>query len=223
MKNVFKKLKFYIDNFSSIFSNKVLDIIESIIDKKYCGQSLVKIIPSLYEDEKNKLGMTRTVPTRYCVLKEIFSHVDINDGDSLIDIGCGMGRVLLYLANHYNCDLAGVEYNEEPAKIGAGWAEQYDKVNIFQGDAFDLDVNDYTVFYLFRPFLENTFEQFTEKLERELDHPIKLVYMSDTSSYKYLKSRKNWNLKHRGKVYKYKHLQLYSYPQSYSIWEYEPK
>lgn len=223
MKKIINKIKFYIKNFSSISSNKILDIIESKIDKKYCGISLVKIIPSLFSDQKNKLGMTRTVSTRYCVLKEIFSHIEISDDDSLVDIGCGMGRVLLYLANHYNCQLTGIEYNAEPASIGAKWAEQYEKVNIVQGDAFDLNVNDYTILYLFRPFLENTFEQFVEKLENELEHPIKLVYMSDVTSFKFLKNRDNWELKHRGKIFKYKHLQLYSVPQCYSIWDYQPK
>lgn len=223
MNKYLKKLLFYIKNLRFFISSKILNVVETRIDKKYCGKDLNKNFPSAFSDEKNKVGMTKTTPTRYCVLKEIFSHVDISADDSLIDIGCGTGRVLLYLANNYDCKLTGIEYNSEPANIGSQWAEQYEKVSIVQGDAFDLDVNDYTVFYLFRPFLENTFEQFVEKLENELSHPVTLVYMSDSHSFKYLDGRDSWSLKFRDKIFKYKFLQLYFYPQSYSIWEYKPK
>ena len=193
-------------------------------DKHICGQSLSRYIPSLYRDDKNGVGMTGSQSTQYPILKKIFSHVTITDKDSLLDVGCGMGRVLAFCVREkYPCSINGIEINEVPGKIAQPWSEKYDNVHVTIGDAFKIDYNPYTILFLGRPFLPNTFAEFINILESQLTHPIKFIYWVDQQSGHLLMDRPGWTLKRRETIKRIYGIKLPSGSQGYSIWEYEPQ
>lgn len=103
------------------------------------------------------------------------------------------------------------------------WAEKYENITVLQGDDFKLNCNDYTVYYFNRPFLTEMFQNFVNKMEAEITHPIKVYYYVDQQSGGYLKNRPGWTKKKSGIAFKKGPLCYNWYPQRYSTWEYVPQ
>ena len=78
------------------------------------------------------------------------------------------------------------------------------------------------IFALNIPFLPKTFLQFIEKFEKDVCHPITLLYWVDQQSGGYLKDRPGWTMTHREKIFKIHGLMMASCPQGFSVWKYEP-
>ena len=51
-------------------------------------------------------------PTPYCVLERLANSGCIRKGNTVIDYGCGKGRVDFFLAYQTRCNSIGVEYDE---------------------------------------------------------------------------------------------------------------
>ena len=201
-------------------TGKIADAYDSAWDRRICKKSLVKYVPSLYRESR---GATGSQSTRYWFLDDIFSGAEFADTDRFIDIGCGKGRVLAYMIKlGFKGKINGVELNDEVAAFAADWAKRYDNVNVIAGDAFELDYNDYDVFFLGRPFLPEMFKKFIDKFEAEIDHPVKFYYWVDQESGNYLNGRPGWNMERRKKVFMRGVLCLARCPQRYSIWTYTP-
>lgn len=201
-------------------SGRILDISDRAKDKKICGCSLVKYVPSLYRETK---GATGSQATRYLILDEIFSGEDFDDNDSFMDVGCGKARVIAYLLNKgFKGRLSGIELNHDVANYAASWANKYDNVNVFQGDAFEHNYDSYSILFLGRPFEKEYFKKFVAKLENELTHPIRFYYWVDQQSGDYLNNREGWELHEREWIFKKNGFYLAFCPQRYSIWTYTP-
>ncbi len=202
---------------------KFWNAVDEVNDRKICGTSLVKLVPSLYQDEKRGVGMTGMQSTHYVILKRVFSHVHIKPDDEFLDVGCGKGRVLAFLTKEKcPCKLNGIELNEVSYSIAEEWAKRYESVNVMHGDAFKLDYDKYTILFLFRPFLPQTFIEFLDKLESDLTHPITMIYLSDQGSVKTLKERPGWTKQYREKIFRLHGIRVAFTPQCYSVWTYDP-
>ena len=206
-----------------VVSGKILRTIDRFIDIRICGQGLVKYVPSVYRDDANGVGMTGSQSTSYVILERIFSHVSMTKQDVFLDVGCGKGRVLAFLLKkHAPCKISGIEINEVSGQVALDWSQKYEHVNVILGDAFQLDYTPYTVLFLGRPFLPKTFEQFIEKIERSVTHPITLIYWVDQQSGYLLRDRPGWEMRFREKLKRICGLKIAKVPQSYSIWRYNP-
>ncbi len=204
--------------------SRVLNMADSCVDQRICGQSLVKYVPSIFRDDKNGIGGTGSQSTHYALLKRVFSHVELKPTDTFLDVGCGKGRVLAFLVREKcPCPVYGIEYNEEVGKIAAEWTKKYEQVHVIIGDAFQLDYNRFTVLSLARSFLPKTFLAFVERLEKTLTHPITLIYWYDQESGHLLKKRPGWTMTMREKITRIHGIRIAPWPQGFSIWRFEPK
>ena len=218
------KVSKFINRADNAICARLQNFIDAAIDRRICGQSLVKYVPSLYRDDKNGVGGTGTQSTHYSFLKRIFKNVKLSPSDSLMDVGCGKGRVLAFLIRKKcPCRMYGIEHNPEVGKIASSWIKKYEQAKVIIGDAFQYDYNPFTVITLARSFLPKTFLLFVEYLERTLKHPIRLVYWYDQQSGHYLKDRPGWELLKRGVVERTCGIRISPYPQGYSIWKYTPE
>lgn len=201
-------------------SKKLAQFCDSRKDKKICDCSLVKYVPSLYRET---MGATGSEATCYWALDKIIGDIAFDESDSFIDVGCGKGRVLAFMQSKgYPCKLTSIELNKEVAEYAQKWASGYDNITILNGNAFELDYNDYSVLFMGRPFETETFHKFIDQLEEKLDRKIKLFYWWDTQSGDYLENRKGWTMIRRDWVYKSHGLYMYRSPQRYTLWEYMP-
>lgn len=214
----------FIGKIDNALCGRLLNLMDGIIDRRVCGQSLVKYVPSVFRDDKNGIGGTGSQSTHYVILERIFSHVSFTASDSFLDVGCGKGRVLAFLTREKcQCQLYGIEYNGEVGEIASEWSERYENVHVIIGDALQLDYNQFTVLSLARSFLPKTFLAFVEQLEATLDHPITLVYWYDQQSGYLLKERAGWEMQMREKITRIHGIRIAPCPQSYSIWKFDPK
>lgn len=192
------------------------------IDKRVCGQSLAEYVPSINRDDAKGTGGTGSDSTHYSMLKQIFSGITLTSSDTLLDVGCGKGRVLAFLISE-NCpaQLYGIEYNEEVGKIAQEWTERYEQAHILIGDALTLDYNPYTYLTLARSFLPKTYMEFISHLEDNLTHPITFISWYEQSVAAFMDKRPGWTKLQGGEIFRINGLR-YPCPQAYSIRRYEP-
>ncbi|MCQ2192067.1 MAG: class I SAM-dependent methyltransferase [Paludibacteraceae bacterium] len=199
---------------------KIALFYDYIWDLIICHCSLVKYVPSIYRES---LGGTGSQSSPYWVLDEIFCNITLTENDSFVDVGCGKGRVLAFLLrNKAKCSISGIELNEEVANYAKAWSKRYPNVTVLNENAFEIDYNQFTVLFLFRPFETETFRKFIEKIEQEISHPIRFIYYADTQSGNLLKDRPGWLMKQRNWVWKKYGLYLSMIPQRWSEWTYTP-
>ncbi len=189
-------------------------------DKRICGCSLVKYVPSLYRET---MGATGSESSCYWAIDTIFEGFSFDESDSFIDVGCGKGRILAYLTDKKcPCPLTGIELNKEVYEYAKKWTKAYPQITLIHGNAFEQDFNQYTVIFLARPFETDTFHHFIEYLENNLTHKIRLIYWWDTQSGNYLENRSGWDMLKREWIFTSHGLFMYRCPQRYTIWEYTP-
>lgn len=204
--------------FYSKVSRKLVKYHDILKDIFTCGTSLEKYVNSI-----DRSISTGSESTEYLALEEMFKDVEINDNSRFVDIGCGKGRVLNFVhTKNKNCKVTGVEFNPEVANFTKKWADKNDNVTIINGNAFDINCDDYDILYFNRPFMEETFKQFAEKMVNEIKHPVTVICYADAYMSKYLKDKPNWNRVKQGILYKKGILFYTFYPQIYSILKFEP-
>ena len=189
-------------------------------DLKICGKSLTKYVASV---DRKVLQATGSQSARYWALDEVFKDMKFSKDDKFIDVGCGKGRILAEMERlHFPGQLYGIELNPIVAEYAQGWAKKYDNLTIYSGDAFKLNYNDYDIIMLCRPFLEEMYVTFLEKMEKDIKHPVTVILYVDNYMAKYVKDKPQWTMHKQEVVFK-KGLLAYSYyPVRYSIWTYDP-
>ena len=199
---------------------KPIAVHNTIIDKKICGMSLKKVIPSKHRESH---GATSATATSYAVLSDVIDTSKLNENSKFIDVGCGKGRVLAYLLNKkVNCKMVGVELDSEVVEIAKSWTKNYENVEIIQDNVFDLDISEYTDFCLSRPFEKEAFIQFLDKIGNEAKQEINVYLIFDQQVGNYLDNKEGWTLEKRGILYFRKGLFVYFSPQRYSVFKYNP-
>lgn len=204
----------------AIISNKFVTLHDVINDKKVCKMSLRKYVPSKFRESH---GATGSSATSYSVLKDIIDINNINNNSVFIDVGCGKGRIIASLLHRKaKCKLVGIELNEEVAEIAKSWSKDYDNVEIKCINAFDVDMSEFTDVFLARPFENEVFKEYLEKLEKELTHEA-TIYIFVDQILGNLEGREGWNLEKRGIAYFRKGFFVQISPQRYSVYKYTPK
>ncbi len=95
-------------------------------------------------------------PTPYCVLERLASRGYIGKKNTLVDYGCGKGRVPLFMSYQTRCRSYGVEYDEDiynRALRNVGECPAGNRVNVMltKAEAFEVPV-EADRFYFFNPF-----------------------------------------------------------------------
>lgn len=201
-------------------SGQITTACDMVKDFKICGKSLTKYVASV---DRKVLQATGSESARYWALDEVFKNMKFNKDDKFIDVGCGKGRILAEMERiKFPGQLYGIELNPDVAKYAQDWANRYDNLTIMSGDAFKLDYNDYDIIMLCRPFLEEMYVTFLEKMEKDIKHPVTVILYVDNYMAKYVKDKPQWTMHKQEVVFK-KGLLAYSYyPVRYSIWTYDP-
>lgn len=120
-------------------------------------------------------------PTPYGALPAILPNV--NSDDIFIDLGCGKGRVLWFLATRRKLKrIVGIEIVPELVQIARKNMAKcglLTPVSVVEGDASEVDLSEGTVYFLFNPFGEKTLRKVLENIRNSLlAHPrsIRILY-----------------------------------------------
>ncbi len=216
-----KKYKFYYTKIGTLYRKlcgQLVSFIELFIDKRNTGTFLHGTIKS--PDGKR----ATSEPIRYGGLKAVFDGAEFGDDDSFLDIGCGKGRALAYMNSiGFKGKITGVEYNPVVAKAAKEWTKSYDNITVIEGDAFDLDFNDYNIMFMFNPFYDEEIQRLIAQIEDTVNHRVTMYYYGDSVCGKYFAHRECWTKIRRGIFFKKGPICVQYYPTRYTIWEYNPK
>lgn len=94
------------------------------------------------------------LPTPASLIDPLFDFAGLTADDTVVDVGCGDGRLLLEAARRRGCKAIGIEGHSERAEearariAAAGVA---DRATVIEGDARTIDIPESTVSFLFLP------------------------------------------------------------------------
>ena len=218
LKEIINPVKFVKHVYKSV-TYRMVRLVDGYRDRRICGRSLTK------QYGTNIKGGNAYSGTCYWTLEMVFADSTFTESDSLVDIGCGQGRLFAFLIEQqFPGRMTGIEYHAATAEIARSWTARYPekKIRIIEGDAFKQDYDEYTVFYYFNSFAPPYFRKFVELLESQLTHPVRFYYMSDQVCWKMLKDRPGWKMQYRRACHKKYGLCMWGSVQHYSLWTYSP-
>ena len=129
-------------------------------------------------------------PTSWLVLRELFRSLDVDENDTFVDVGSGMGRVVLMAARRPFRRIIGVERSEEFNEVARSNIARNrhrllcDDIEFLSVDAQQWEVpDDVTVVYLYCPFPSPIFERLVENLIASIDRAprhVRVIYTFST-------------------------------------------
>lgn len=101
-------------------------------------------------------------------LNEIFDFLQLKSSDILYDLGSGYGIILHYAAKRFpSTKMVGIEILAERYQYGEEIKEneKLDNITFYNGDMFEYDFSEGTVFYIFNPLYSSMYDRLIEKLK----------------------------------------------------------
>lgn len=92
------------------------------------------------------------VPTPMAAVDRMVAMADLRPGDTVYDLGCGDGRILVAAARKPGVRAVGVDINParvEESRAAVRAAGLQDRVDVRQADIFDLDLREADVVFLY--------------------------------------------------------------------------
>lgn len=160
-------------------------------------ETLLNINTSGEDKYHTSLHYHRYEPTPYAVLEQLFQIYPLHETDSIIDYGCGKGRLNFFIHHKCRASVTGIEMNEifyrNAVENQASYFKKYpskeNKINFLCGLAEDYEIkaND-NKFYFFNPFSIQIFRKIIENILISMElHPrcvdLILYYPSDEYIY----------------------------------------
>ena len=103
-------------------------------------------------------------------IRRILKFIDIRPGETIFDLGCGDGRVLITAAKEYSAKGVGLEI--DPIKVGlarllAKLKKADSQVKIIRGNIFDFDPSEADIVYLYltHQAMDKLFPEILKKLK----------------------------------------------------------
>ena len=186
-------------------------------DKRLTGVSLEQCVAAVSE------GAIDTISTPYGTLEQVLGRERFSAYDVLLDVGCGVGRPLAYLAGkRFPGRLVGIELNPQVAQAAQQWAVRYGNVSIVEGDAFQHDLTPYTAFFMWKAMVTDVFRRFILKLEAEVQRPVRVFSVGDQDDDDFMIGRPGWELRRRDWVSRVRGLPMHAVPTRFSCWVFDP-
>ncbi len=105
--------------------------------------------------------------TPLCSLKQIADRCHLTAADCVIDLGCGRGRSLFFLAEHYGCRALGIDKIQPFIERAQSLVNKYriTRVSLTCGDLFHCDLSEATcIFFYGTTFDELSVAHLTHRL-----------------------------------------------------------
>jgi len=128
-----------------------------------------------------KLKYSLYEASEYEGLEQIFDLVSLKPEDTIVDFGCGMGRVLFFCNQRFLCKVKGIEYDRKIFQqlidnaefYHVRFREQRDKFTLLniKAEEYDIAPED-SCFYFFNPFAKSILSDVLAKILKSVEeHP----------------------------------------------------
>ncbi len=115
-------------------------------------------------------------------MKRLFDRFGITDRDVFLDLGCGKGKAMWYVAKYPFGKILGVEWSEELVKVAKNNFRRLglSRCEVIQGDAGQFHIpEEVTYIYMCNPFPEMVMKEVMERIRESLERKrrkITIVY-----------------------------------------------
>jgi SAM-dependent methyltransferase len=143
-----------------VSSNLLNSIEEAILDYRISHQKLTGVYHTSYE---LMLGANPVQSSDYPIIRSVISRCALQRDDTIIDIGCGMGRFLGYLSlRGFSGNLIGIEIDRTYADFCSYMFAKKKNISIICDNAIDIASTfpDDAVLYLYNPFSAKVLDMF---------------------------------------------------------------
>lgn len=116
------------------------------------------------------------VASPHLVVRQMLALSELRPGETVYDLGCGDGRVVIMAAQEFGANAVGVELRDDLVKKAHGKVSELgldERVEIVQRDLFEVDLRRADVVTLYLTTSAN--EKVRPKLESELRHGTRIV------------------------------------------------
>ena len=130
--------------------------------------------PSISSSEPRKLAPN--VPTPMNIVEQMLELSELKAGETLYDLGCGDGRILIMAAEKFQARAVGVELNENLYQEALGNVKAKgleDRVRIVQGDLLEINLRPANVVTLY--LLTSANEKIRPRMEKSLRNGSRVV------------------------------------------------
>jgi hypothetical protein len=141
------------------------------IDYEYDGldillEQVLFPTPPPTESRKRATGMIRYEATPARIILEMIDTVKFISDDVFIDIGSGLGFVIMLVNLLTGVKSIGIEYDPVYCAYAQNQASEIglENVSFINADARNVDLNEGNIFYLFTPFVNEVFDSVLERL-----------------------------------------------------------
>lgn len=163
-----------------------------LFDRRFGAQTEGRI--ELPELGLSNLHRAEYQPSAWRTLPRVLRRSEVDEDDVFIDIGCGMGRIVLEAAMRYRMRrVIGVELSEELAAVAERNVERNRRrlrtkdVEIMASDVLDYEIpDDVTIVFLYNPFGGPVFEDFIDRLIASVDgapRRVRIIYANPQSEH----------------------------------------
>jgi SAM-dependent methyltransferase len=153
---------------------------------RYDDDNLIELWPGSH-GQSNAEDLAPFLVTPMPIVKKMLELADIDKDDTVYDIGCGDGRIVIAAAVLYDARGVGIDIDPEMAKISKNNAKKagvHRQVKFLVGDATKMDISKATVVTLYllpesNALLEPKFEKELEKGSLVVSHNYKMPGWKD--------------------------------------------
>lgn len=135
--------------------------------------------------------------TPYSKLRKLIKHIDPKPNDVLADIGCGSGRVVLYLAHGPIGRAVGIDFDPGAIESAINNAKRCglppEKAAFVCEDATKTELDEFNIIYLYNPFGAQTMSALLDNIAKSLKRnprSLRIYYHNPTQ--KALFDRTTW-------------------------------
>lgn len=130
----------------------------------------------VFEVFSNSRSVAPYVASPFSVVRKMLECADVKPGETVYDLGCGDGRIVIIAAQEFGAMGVGIDLNSRLVKEARGKIEDLgivERVKIINGDLFEVDLNPADVITMYLTTGAN--EKIRPKLERELRSGTRIV------------------------------------------------
>lgn len=134
------------------------------------------IAPAQEAEKKAPEKLAPFVPSPEAVVEKMLKLADVKPGDTVYDLGCGDGRIIIMAAQKFGANSVGVELDPELYKQTSERIKELklqDKVKIIHGDLLEVDLKPATVVTLY--LLTSANEKVKPRMEKMLRKDARVV------------------------------------------------
>jgi len=137
---------------------------------------LTCLAPSGVAQQVPENSLAPYVPSPETVVEKMLKLANVKAGDTVYDLGCGDGRIIIMAAQKFGAKAVGVELNDELFKKTSERIKELklqDKVTMIHGDLLQVDLSPATVVTLY--LLRSSNEKLKPNLEKYLKKGTRVV------------------------------------------------